>query len=103
MITGIGMMAIIALVSFTLLHGQGRLNKETPAHEPAQRVVRVCSYCNIIMGAHPDAIRNDHLSNRDVHVASEHGIMLTHGICPACYEKMIIELDKENPASTLSI
>ncbi len=61
----------------------------------AGNVVRVCAYCNIIMGAHANTLNNYRLSTEAGHAPSGPGIIITHGICHSCYAGQMRELDKE--------
>ena len=106
MVTGIGVLAVMAMMSLAFLHRLDRSNRESRAPEAARNpeaVVRVCAYCNLIMGVHSSAIKGGYLSTSAGQAPNGLGTMLTHGICPGCHEKMIKELDKEKPSAIPTI
>ena len=100
MVTGLGVLAIMALMSLTLLY---RLDRASRAPEAVRNKVRVCAYCNLIMGVHSSAIKDGYLSTSAGQAPNGPGTMLTHGICPGCYEKMMKELDGEKPSAVPTI
>ena len=91
MVTGLGVLVLMAMMSLAFLH---RLDRGNKVPEPVRNVVRVCAYCNLIMGVHSSAIKGGYLSTAAGQAPNGPGTMLTHGICPVCYEKMMKELDE---------
>ncbi len=103
MVTGLGILAVLALMSLTLLYRQDRESRAPEAVRNPEAVVRVCAYCNLIMGVHSSAIKGGYLSTAAGQAPNGPGTMLTHGICPGCYEKMMKELDEDNPSAIPTI
>ncbi len=100
MVTGLGVLAILAMMSLAFLHRLDRESRAPEAVRNPEAVVRVCAYCNLIMGVHSSAIKGGYLSTSAGQAPNGPGTMLTHGICPGCYEKMIKELDGEKTSRT---
>ena len=59
------------------------------------RMVRVCAYCNIIMGAHSDTLKSYRLSKEAGHAPAAPRIVITHGMCQSCYNEQMRSIDSE--------
>ena len=99
MVTGLGVLVLMAMMSLAFLHRLDRSNRESRTPEAVRNKVRVCAYCNLIMGVHSSAIKGGFLSTAAGQAPNGPGTMLTHGICPGCYEKMMKEPDEEKPSA----
>lgn len=93
MITSIAVLAAaIALMTHAVINHY-TAKKAIP--QVAGSVVRICAYCNIIMGAHSDTLRSYHLSKRSGHAPAAPGIIITHGMCQSCYNEQRREIENE--------
>ncbi|MCK4910044.1 MAG: hypothetical protein KAR83_00310 [Thermodesulfovibrionales bacterium] len=93
MITGLAVLAaVVALMTHAAIH---RHTAERAVPQAAGNVVRVCAYCNMIMGAHPDTLNGYRLSKETGHAPSGPGLVITHGMCQSCFDVQMRELDNE--------
>ncbi len=93
MLTGLVLMVVvIALLSHSVLYRPPRADK---APQTVSRVVRICSYCNLIMGVHSKALKHGQMEKEAGHAPSGPGLILTHGMCQSCFADQMRELDEE--------
>ena len=93
MITGLVLMVVvIALLSHSVLYRQVRADRE---HQAVSRVVRICSYCNLIMGVHSKALKHGQMETEAGHAPSGPRLILTHGMCQSCFAEQMRALDEE--------
>ena len=94
MITAMALIVVaIALLSLSVVHSQPRAVREHQAEK--NRVVRICAYCNLIMGVNIKALRQGFVETKAGHAPSEPGLILTHGMCQSCFNEQMRELDRE--------
>lgn len=93
MLTALILIVVVtALLSFSAI---GRQPLAVREHQAVSRVVRICSYCNLIMGVHLKALTDGYMETEAGQAPARPGLVLTHGMCQSCFDEQMLELDKE--------
>ncbi len=88
---------VIIGLSLNLAMKMTQLRKANSQIAELEKLLPICSNCKRIRGEGKDPVQQNSWIPIEAYLRDERNIMLTHGLCPECTEKLYPEFFKESP------